>query len=105
MRFAFDGVEDLQKVTELTPEEIASSDFGTNTRDEYFDDLFRLTSFRTDPDLCELLVGRSQEGLEIGQVEVKTDIAIEIAITRIPRVSFVSAPQLPRRGEIASKYC
>src|SRR5262249_57588209 len=59
MRFAFDGVEDLKRVTELTPEEIASSDFGTNTRDEYFDDLFRLTSFRTDPELSELLVTRS----------------------------------------------
>jgi tricarballylate dehydrogenase len=61
MRFAFDGVNDLQRITDLTPEEIASSDFGTNTRDEYFDDLFRLTSFRTDPDLCELLVGHSQD--------------------------------------------
>jgi tricarballylate dehydrogenase len=56
MRFAFDGVEDLQRVTDLTAEEIASSDFGTNTRDEYFDDLFRLTSYRTDPDLCESAV-------------------------------------------------
>jgi tricarballylate dehydrogenase len=61
MRFAFDGVDDLQRVTDLTPEEIAASDFGTNTRDEYFDDLFRLTSYRTDPDLCELLVARSQD--------------------------------------------
>jgi tricarballylate dehydrogenase len=61
MRFAFDGVEDLKRVTDLTPEEIAASDFGTNTRDEYFDDLFRLTSYRTDPDLSELLVARSQD--------------------------------------------
>jgi tricarballylate dehydrogenase len=61
MRFAFDGVEDLQRVTDLTADEIAASDFGSNTRDEYFDDLFRLTSYRTDPDLCELLVGRSQD--------------------------------------------
>src|SRR5689334_16249386 len=59
MRFAFDGVEDLKRVTELTPEEIATSDFGTNTREEYFDDLFRLTSYRTDPELSELLVTRS----------------------------------------------
>jgi tricarballylate dehydrogenase len=59
MRFAFDGVEDLSRVTDLSPEEIAASDFGTNTRDEYFDDLFRLTSYRTDPELSELLVTRS----------------------------------------------
>jgi tricarballylate dehydrogenase len=63
MRFAFDGVADLARIVDLTSEEIASSDFGTNTRDEYFDDLFRLTSYRTDPDLCELLVARSQDAM------------------------------------------
>jgi tricarballylate dehydrogenase len=61
MRFAFDGVEDLKRITDLSADEIATSDFGSNTRDEYFDDLFRLTSYRTDPDLCELLVARSQD--------------------------------------------
>jgi tricarballylate dehydrogenase len=61
MRFAFDGVEDLKRITDLTADEIAASDFGSNTRDEYFDDLFRLTSYRTDADLCELLVARSQD--------------------------------------------
>jgi hypothetical protein len=30
---------------------MAETDFGTNTADEYFDDLFRLTQFRTDPEL------------------------------------------------------
>ena len=59
MRFAYDTVDDLKRVTELTDEEIATSDFGTNTRDEYFDDLFRLTSYRTDPTLSELLVTQS----------------------------------------------
>jgi tricarballylate dehydrogenase len=61
MRFAFDGVADLERIVDLTADEIAASDFGSNTRDEYFDDLFRLTSYRTDPDLCELLVTRSQD--------------------------------------------
>jgi glycine/D-amino acid oxidase-like deaminating enzyme len=46
MRFAFDGVDDLKRIIDLTPEEIASSDFGINTRDEYFDDLF------SAPELC-----------------------------------------------------
>ena len=35
-------------------EKIEGSDFGTNTTDEFFDDLFRLTSFRTDPALSEV---------------------------------------------------
>ena len=61
MRFAFDSVEDLKQVTELTEKEIEESDFGTNTTDEFFDDLFRLTQYRTDPDLSEILVRRSLE--------------------------------------------
>jgi len=59
MRFAYETVEDLKRVTELTDAEVAGSDFGTNTTDEYFDDLFRLTSFRTDPVLSEMLVKQS----------------------------------------------
>ena len=51
MRFAFDGVEDLRKVAELTEDEISQSDYGTYTRDQYFDYMFRLTQFRTDPTL------------------------------------------------------
>jgi tricarballylate dehydrogenase len=59
MRFAYDSVEDLKKVTDLTEEEIATSDFFTNTTDEFFDDLFRLTNYRTDPQLSEILVTQS----------------------------------------------
>ena len=56
MRFAYESVDDLKRVTDITDEEIADSDFGTNTREEFFDDLYRLTSYRTDPDLSETLV-------------------------------------------------
>ena len=59
MRFAYSSVDDLKRVTELTEAEVAESDFGTNTTDEFFDDLFRLTSFRTDPTLSEMLVTQS----------------------------------------------
>ncbi len=59
MRFAYESVEDLKRVTELTEEEIAASDFGTNTKEEFFDDLYRLTSYRTDADLSEILVTQS----------------------------------------------
>src|SRR3989442_9735235 len=43
VRFAFDGVEDLRKVADLTDHEVAGAHFGTYTRTQYFDDLFRLT--------------------------------------------------------------
>src|SRR6266511_2222221 len=59
MRFAFDGVDDLRKVADLTDEEIAGADCGSYTRAQYFDDLCRLTQYRTDPTLVERLVTRS----------------------------------------------
>jgi len=59
MRFAYSSVDDLKRVTDLTDAEVAESDFGTNTTDEFFDDLFRLTRFRTDPALSEMLVTQS----------------------------------------------
>ena len=59
MRFAYAGLDDLKRVTDVTDAEVAESDFGTNTTDEFFDDLFRLTSFRTDPVLSEMLVTKS----------------------------------------------
>ena len=59
MRFAYETVDDLRRVTDISDEEAANSDFGTNSTDEFFDVLFRLTSFRTDADLSEILVTQS----------------------------------------------
>ena len=59
MRFAYSTVDDLKRLTDITDQEVATSDFGTNTREEFLDDLYRLTSYRTDADLSELLVTRS----------------------------------------------
>ncbi|MCC3304948.1 FAD-dependent tricarballylate dehydrogenase TcuA [Sneathiella sp. HT1-7] len=60
IRFAYNGLEDLQAVMpDLTENEIATTDFGTYTEDQFFDDMFRVTQHRTDPDLCETLVRQS----------------------------------------------
>jgi tricarballylate dehydrogenase len=60
MRFAYDGVEDLKAIMpDLTAAEIANTDFGRYSEDEFFDDMFRVTQFRSDPDLVEILVRRS----------------------------------------------
>jgi len=62
MRFAYDGLDDLQAVMpDLTDEEIATTDFGTYTRDQFFDDMFRVTQYRCDPELVEMLVNRSRD--------------------------------------------
>ena len=59
-RVAYDGVEDLRAlIPDLTPEEIARTDFGTYTADQFLDDMARVTEFRCDPDLTEILVRNS----------------------------------------------
>jgi tricarballylate dehydrogenase len=60
MRFAYRGVEDIKAIVpELTEAEIATTDFGTYTEDQFFDDMFRVTHHRADPDLVEVLVRHS----------------------------------------------
>src|SRR5438067_662762 len=59
MRFAYQYVDDLKRVADLTDAEVAGSDFGTNTTEEFYDDLFRLSSYRADPVLTEMLVTQS----------------------------------------------
>ena len=64
IRFAYDGVEDIRALCpELSEEQLAITDFGSYTTDQFFDDMFRVTRFRTDPDLCERLVLGSREKL------------------------------------------
>ncbi|MBR0651408.1 FAD-binding dehydrogenase [Roseomonas terrae] len=57
IRFAYRGVEDLREIMpDLTDAEVAQTDFGTYTEDQFFDDMFRVTRNRTSPELCEILV-------------------------------------------------
>jgi tricarballylate dehydrogenase len=63
MRVAFNGLDDLEQIIPDLSEAEKQSDFGTYTTDQYFDDMGRITQYRTDPDLCELLIMRSLETL------------------------------------------
>ena len=57
MRVVYNGVEDLERLMpDLTESEKATTDFGTYTADQYFDDMARVTQYRADPDLVEALV-------------------------------------------------
>jgi tricarballylate dehydrogenase len=61
MRFAYDGVDDLRALMpDLSEAEIARSDFGSYTEEQFFDDMGRVTEYRCDPDLAELLIRRSK---------------------------------------------
>src|SRR3990172_10709380 len=60
MRVVYNGVDDLAKlIPDLSDEEKAGADFGIYSADQFFDDLGRITQFRINPDLAEILVRRS----------------------------------------------
>jgi tricarballylate dehydrogenase len=64
MRVVYNGVGDIKAlVPDLSQAEIDTTDFGTYTQDQFFDDMARVTQFRTDPNLCELLVTQSFDAL------------------------------------------
>ncbi len=64
MRVVYNGVDDLKTlIPDLTDDEIARTDFGTYTADQFFDDMGRVTQYRCDPDLTEQLVTQSFDTL------------------------------------------
>src|SRR5919112_2818557 len=65
MRFAYGGLDDLLKVIpDLSQSEIETTDFGTYTREQFYDDMSRVTQFRCDPMLTEILVEGSLPAME-----------------------------------------
>ena len=63
LRFAFESVDDLQKIVDISDEEVRNTDWEMNTRDLFYDDLYRVTNFRTDPQLSEALITQSLDTL------------------------------------------
>ena len=62
IRFAYDGVDDIRELCpELSEEQIEITDFGSYTTDQFYDDMFRVTRYRSDPALCERLVMSSRD--------------------------------------------
>lgn len=60
MRLVYRGAEDLQQlIPDLTDQELSNVDLDTYTEDQYFDDMGRLTQYRCDPNLTEVLVRQS----------------------------------------------
>src|SRR5271169_1281967 len=63
-RCVYDGVDDLRALMpDLSDAEVAQADFGTYTAQQFFDDMGRVTEYRTDPELCDLLVNNSRATL------------------------------------------
>ena len=62
MRVVYDGVDDIRAFCpDLTDAEVETADFGTYTEDQFFDDMYRITQYRTDPEMCDILVKGSRE--------------------------------------------
>ena len=64
MRVVFNGAEDLaQIIPDLTEDEKRDVDFGSYTEEQFLDDMGRITQYRCDPELTEILVRRSHPTL------------------------------------------
>ncbi len=64
MRTVYRGTDDLRALMpDLSDGEIARTDFGAYDEEQFLDDMGRVTRYRCDPDLTELLVRRSRETL------------------------------------------
>ena len=63
-RLVYHGFDDLaQLIPDMSEHELSNVDVGTYTAEQYYDDIGRLTEWRSDPDLTEILVtGASRPG-------------------------------------------
>jgi tricarballylate dehydrogenase len=65
MRVAYEGVDDiLSLVPDLSPDQLAKTDFGSYDESKFYGDLARVTRYRADPELASLLVERSLSTLQ-----------------------------------------
>ncbi len=65
IRFAYNGLDDILSLCpDLPPEQVAKTDFGTYTVADFLDDIGRVTEYRCDPDLAEILATRSFETMQ-----------------------------------------
>src|ERR1700755_208504 len=61
-RFVYDGIDDLLRLDpSIADLDLANIDFGAYTTEQYFDDMGRLTDYRCDPDLTEVLIAGSYQ--------------------------------------------
>ena len=61
-RLVYHGFDDLaQLIPDLSEHELSNVDVGTYTAEQYYDDVGRLTEWRSDPNLTEILVTQSFE--------------------------------------------
>ena len=61
-RIPYAGLEELGEIIpDLSDDEKENTDFGQYTREEFFDDMARVTQYRANPDLLEIMVNNAHE--------------------------------------------
>src|SRR5437660_10028500 len=61
-RIVYHGFDDLARlIPDISDHELQNVDVGTYTAEQYYDDMGRLTEYRSDPDLTEILITKSFE--------------------------------------------
>lgn len=61
-RFKYESVDDLLRLApDIADLDLSTIDFGSYSEAAYFDDMGRLTDYRCDPELTEVLIGNSFE--------------------------------------------
>ena len=63
MRVVYNGVDDLAKIIPLSDEDVRNIDFGRYRREDFFDDMARVTQYRCHPDLVEHAINSSFDAL------------------------------------------
>lgn len=64
MRVAYRGKDDIVTlIPDITDAQMANTEFGSYTEADFFDDIARVTQYRADPELTELIVTRSFDTL------------------------------------------
>ncbi|MDN7247044.1 FAD-dependent tricarballylate dehydrogenase TcuA [Planococcus shenhongbingii] len=65
IRFAYNGTEDIQAIIpDLEEEDLRMTDFGSYSEEQYYEDLCRMTNYKTDPELASILTGESFETMK-----------------------------------------
>lgn len=65
IRFAYNNNEEIKQIIpDLEEEDFKITDFGSYSEEQFYDDLCRMTDYRTDPTLASLLTGKSYETMK-----------------------------------------
>ena len=61
-RLPYDDLDQLKRIIpDLSDEEIRTTDFGRYSKNDFYDDMGRITQYRANPDMVELLVERATD--------------------------------------------